>query len=119
MPYEFTQDDFMKFQQAVLEAGGDQASLTGILTDFQDTMISAMGIVENAVQENAQLKDENSRLEKSNKDLFFRVGETVRQQQAQESRGFGLAEAPEAQTVAEYLDAWFEARKERKGVMYG
>ena len=38
MPFEFTTDDWNEFTKKVLEANGDQATLTTLLSDMQDTL---------------------------------------------------------------------------------
>lgn len=74
MPYEFTQEDFSKFSTDILNAGGDQATLTSVLADMSGTVTDSIA---KAVADGKRLEDitqENERLKKANMELFLRVG---------------------------------------------
>lgn len=74
MPYEFTQEAFSKFSTDVLNAGGDQATLTSVLADMSGTITDSIAL---SVANGKKLDDvmaENERLKKANMELFLRVG---------------------------------------------
>ena len=75
MPYEFSQDDFMRFQTEVLGAEGDQATLTSLLTDMQNTFSTALAKVNETTAANVKLSETNQRLQESNMSLFLKIGE--------------------------------------------
>ena len=41
--YEFTQDSFRQFSEDIIAAGGDQATLTTILSQMQDVIVDNIG----------------------------------------------------------------------------
>lgn len=74
MPYEFTQEDYSKFSQDIINAGGDQATLTSLLADMSGTVVDAIA---KATVDSKKLEDisaENDRLKSANMELFLRVG---------------------------------------------
>lgn len=77
MPYAFTQEDYLKFQDDVLGANGDQATLTTLLADMQSTITDSLALVESTKSANTELTAENSRLKESNINLLRRVGENA------------------------------------------
>lgn len=74
MAYEFTQDSFREFSEAVISAGGDQATLTTLLSQMQDVIIDNIGKMEQLTQNNENVTKENERLKSANMDLFLRIG---------------------------------------------
>jgi hypothetical protein len=74
MAYEFTQDSFREFSEAVISAGGDQATLTTLLSQMQDVIIDNIGKMEQLTQSNENVTKENERLKSANMDLFLRIG---------------------------------------------
>lgn len=77
MPYDFTVDDFSKFTQDVLEAKGDQATLTSIMADMQTTVTNAMAAAVKSSENEQRITAENERLRNANMELFLRVGDTA------------------------------------------
>ena len=110
MPYAFTPEDYSKFQSAILEAGGDQATLTSILTDFQDTFTASYAQVNTTQADIARITAENNRLKETNMTLFQRVGTPVTQIKEPETE-----DPPESKykNVDEYMQAYFSSL--RKG----
>lgn len=106
MPYAFTPDDYSKFQTAVLEAGGDQATLTSILSDFQDTFTSSFAQVNTVNADIARITAENQRLKQTNMELFQRVGTPLRAVEPKEEE-----EPPESKykNVDEYMQSLFSS----------
>ena len=74
MAYEFTQDSFRQFSEEVISAGGDQATLTTLLSQMQDVIIDNIGKMEQLTQNNENVTKENERLKSANMDLFLRIG---------------------------------------------
>lgn len=107
MPYAFTPEDYSKFQSELLEAGGDQATVTSILTDFQDTFTESYSEVLTSRAEMERIKAENNRLKQTNMELFQRhVGTPVQQIKEPEP------EPPESKykNVDEYLTDYFSRK---------
>ena len=73
MAYEFTQDSFRQFSEEVISAGGDQATLTTLLSQMQDVIIDNIGKMEQLTQNNENVTKENGRLKSANMDLFLRM----------------------------------------------
>lgn len=74
MPYEFTAEDFNKFSEDILKAGGDQATLTTLLADMNGTVTDAIAKGLASTERVETVTAENERLKKANMDLFLRVG---------------------------------------------
>lgn len=75
MAYEFTEQGWREFTQAILDANGDQATLTSVLADMGDTFITGVNTGNKVEEENAEVRKENDRLKEANMSLFLRVGE--------------------------------------------
>lgn len=75
MPYGFNTDDFNKFSQDIINAGGDQATLTTLLSDMQTTFTENIAKGVSDAADIKRLSDENERLRTANMELFLRVGE--------------------------------------------
>ena len=87
MSFEFTTDAWSDFTRQVLEAKGDQATLTTILSDMQDTCTTGITTQEELDKTNKSLKEENGRLKEANMSLFLRVGEQKKDSQEPEKSG--------------------------------
>lgn len=74
MPYVFTSEDFNKFSDDIIKAGGDQATLTTLLADMGTTVTEAIAKAVTDAEQVATVTAENERLKKANMDLFLRVG---------------------------------------------
>lgn len=74
MAYEFTQDSYRQFSEAIIEAKGDQATLTTILSDMQDTFNKGIADLTATNETNSNITKENERLKQANMDLFLRLG---------------------------------------------
>lgn len=116
MPYAFTQEDFRKFQDDVIKAGGDQATLTSLLSDMQTTFTESMALVETTKNENEAITAENGRLKDSNMKLFLQVGEQAKAMQTGKPESPLGGEEPESkfQSADEYMQAYFE-KLDKKG----
>lgn len=75
MPYEFTPEDFSKFSEDIIKAGGDQATLTSLLADMQGTYTDAIAKSMADTRTLETTTAENERLKAANYQLFLRVGE--------------------------------------------
>ena len=104
MPYAFTPEDYSKFQTEILEAGGDQATLTSILSDFQDTFAASFAQVNTVNADNARITAENQRLKQVNMDLFQRVGTPI---QKIDPPAPEEPEESKYKNVDEYMQAYF------------
>lgn len=75
MPYEFTSEEFTRFGEDIIKAGGDQATLTALITDMSDTVTKAVIQSVQDAEKVEKIEAENERLRKSNMSLFLRVGD--------------------------------------------
>ena len=105
MAFEFTPEGYQKFSQAVLDANGDQATLTGILADMQETFSGAVSTVADNTAKITTLEQDNQRLLAKTMDLFLRVGQTINQQQGTP------APAQKTQSTAEYMHEYLAKLK--------
>lgn len=112
MPYNFTVDDFNKFSQDIIQAGGDQASLTSLLADMGGTFTEAVAKDIATGEKLSTVTAENDRLKSANMELFLRVGTKVAEdagvitkQQEQEK--------PE-QGVSDYMRSYFDKLQKGK-----
>ena len=112
MPYAFTPDDYSRFQEDIIQAGGDQASLTTILSDFQGTFLESKAVVDSTQADMERLTAENQRLKDANMTLFLRVGEQVRQQDTP-PQSPPEDEEPKYKNVDEYLTAFFNGKNQK------
>ena len=103
MPYEFTQDGFKQFSEAVIGAGGDQATLTTLLADMQGTYETSIGSLAKALKDVETTKEENDRLRKANMDLFLRIGAHPEDKPPQTAQPEGGK-----MNCAEYMAQYFE-----------
>ena len=108
MPYNFTPEDYRKFTEDILKADGDQATLTTVMADMQETFVKGMASIEEAQKTAASKEEENNRLLEANRKLFMeRVGGDLTTPEA--------ASKPEEQkplTTAEYMQNYFKQLKE-------
>lgn len=102
MPYNFTLDDYRKFTEDIIKTEGDQATLTTILADMQDTFTDNIALVESERSEREKLSKENTRLKESNMSLFLRVGAQAR------GEDNTPPEEEKTQTVSEYMTKYLE-----------
>lgn len=72
--YEFTQDSFRQFSEDIIAAGGDQATLTTILSQMQGVIVDNIGVLQKTQQTADSVEKENERLKSANMDLFLRIG---------------------------------------------
>lgn len=104
MAYEFTQDSYREFSQAIIDAKGDQATITSVLADMQDTFNDNIGLLATTRKDNEGLTAENKRLKDANMDLFLRIGA----QKEEINNQTGGREEPKEQSVDEYMQSYFE-----------
>ena len=105
MPYEFTQDGYRDFSEKIIAAGGDQATVTSILADMQDTINDNIGKLTKLTEDNKTITAENDRLRNANMDLFLRIGS-----QNPEGGAGGqnqMQEDTKPVTISEYMDSLF------------
>ena len=107
MAYEFTQDGYRAFSQAIIDANGDQATITSILADMQDTYNDTIGVVTKLAEDNKTITAENERLRNANMDLFLRIGTAKEDIQ-------NNSPAPEKSiSTAEYMENYFKKLEEK------
>ena len=106
MPYDFTSDGYEQFSQAIIGAGGDQATLTSILSDMQTTFTDNIAQGINNTKELDTVKAENERLRKANMDLFLRVGEQQREKTGEQKPP--KQEDSEQPSTQSLMDKYFE-----------
>lgn len=82
MAYEFTQEGFNEFSRQILDAQGDQGTLTTILADMQETFSGAVNTQVENTEKIEKLTNENEHLLKKNMDLFLRIGQNLPTQQS-------------------------------------
>lgn len=105
MAYEFTTDDFTKFSQDLISAGGDQATVTGLLADMQDTITKAVARDITNTEQLTKLTEENQRLKDGNMALFLRLGtETANQSGIQNQ-----APSEPVKKISDVLGGYFDA----------
>lgn len=83
MSYEFTQEGYRNFSQAIIDAKGDQATLTTILADMQTTFENSIGTLATSNKNLEDTQAENTRLKEANMNLFLRIGEPQQNQPPQ------------------------------------
>lgn len=102
MPYEFTQDGFKSFTDAVLAANGDQATLTTILADMQDTFTDGIGRVTKAEADRDTANAERERLKNANMELFLRIGSM------QETKPSDELKPKPPMSTTDYMQSFFD-----------
>lgn len=100
MPYEFTQDAYREFSEAIIGANGDQATLTTILSDMQDTFNKGIADLTATTENNTNISKENERLKQANMDLFLRLGTPQEENKP-------APEPAKPMSTKEYMDAYF------------
>lgn len=83
MPYAFTAEDFAKFSEDIINAEGDQATITTLLADMRDTYTANIGVLADANKNLETTKSENERLLKANMNLYLRIGADPKEKPAQ------------------------------------
>lgn len=106
MPYAFTQEDYLKFQEDILGANGDQATLSTVLADMQSTITDSLALVETTKSANNDLSAENTRLKESNINLLRRVGENALVMQGTKQEQY-YDDEPKYHDADEYMQAYF------------
>ena len=104
MPYEFTQDGFKSFTHAVLAANPDQATLTTILADMQDTFTDGIGRVVKAEADRDTANAERERLKNANMELFLRIGSM------QEDKPSDALKQPAPMSTSDYMTKFFDSQ---------
>ena len=108
MPYDFNQEGYRQFQEDILAADGDQATLTSVLAAMQQTFTESFALVETNKTEMEAIKKENERLVESNMGLFLQIGEQAKKiQDKQVQKPLAGIEEPPKQTVREYMNDFF------------
>lgn len=102
MAYNLSQDDFRKFTEDVLGANGDQATLTTILADMQDTVFNGIGQIEKLTKTTDDLDKENARLRSANMELFLRIGDSNKESSKQTET------QKEPLSTSEYMEKYFD-----------
>lgn len=100
MTYELTQDSFRRFSEDILAANGDQATLTTLLSDMQDTVYKGIADLAATNEANSNITKENERLKTANMDLFLRLG-TPQEVNAP------AAEPQKPMSTKEYMEQYF------------
>ena len=109
MAYEFTVDSYRTFSDDIINANGDQATITSRLADMQDAFTNSIGRLTKAEQDAESLKQENERLRQANLDLFLRIGES-----AKPSANNPQQEEDTAEGVDEYMNKFFDKLEGKK-----
>ena len=107
MPYEFTQEGFRDFSQKIIDAKGDQATVTSILAEMQDTFNDNIGRLTKLESDNQSITAENERLRNANMDLFLRIGAT----QESVTKGQPTPTQEKPMSTAEYMENYFKEEK--------
>lgn len=105
MPYEFTAESFSKFTEDILQAGGDQATLTTLLADMQGTVTEAIAKDIAGTEKVNTVTAENERLKKANMDLFLRVGSAAMKTEEEKK----TEEEAEQIDTAQYMQKYFNS----------
>lgn len=105
MPYDFSQDGFRQFSEDLIKTEGDQALMTTILADMQDTYNDNIGKLEKAMQDADALTKERDRLKESNMELFLRIGSV------QTDKPSEHIEDPKPMSTADYMQSFFDKQK--------
>lgn len=105
MPFELTPEGYQDFSTKILEAEGDQATLTSLLADMQTTFTDAIAKDASNTEKVTTVEAENERLRKANMDLFLRVGS-----QMNKGGESGQQQEPEkkVQSTKDYMNSYFE-----------
>lgn len=110
MAYEFTQEGFRTFSEALVNANGDQATVTSVLADMQDTFNDNIGKLTALTQENESIKAENERLRNANMDLFLRIG--TQKEEIEKGKPASVQESV-TMTTADYMENYFKKMEEK------
>lgn len=100
MPYEFNPESFTRFTQDILNANGDQATITDVIGDMSDTMTDAFSAMAKAKEDIDTITAERDRLRDTNSRLILRVGSFDKQNGAPEQ------EKPERVTTKSRLEKY-------------
>lgn len=116
MPYDFTADDFTKFTQDILQANGDQATLTSLIVDMQGTITEAVATSTKNTEKMQKLEQENERLRTRNLELFYQVGQEQRERAGLPHANLGEPDEEDKPKIStdDYMRSYFEKLDERK-----
>lgn len=109
MAYEFTVDSYRTFSDDIINANGDQATITSRLADMQDAFTNSIGRLTKAEQDAESLKQENERLRQANLDLFLRIGESAKPSTSNQPADEDVVEG-----VDEYMNKFFDKLEGKK-----
>lgn len=109
MSFDFTTDSWSDFTKQVIESKGDQATLTTLLSDMQDTFTTGITTQTELDKTNKSLKEENGRLKEANMALFLRVGEHKKDSQEPEKSGEPKP-GEEGHAVDKFLDNLYKEK---------
>lgn len=104
MAYEFTTEGYRSFSEAIIAANGDQATITSILADMQDTVTNNITALETANKNVESLTSENERLKTANMNLFLRIGEST----ANDKGGSGSPKPESEMDADQYMENFFK-----------
>lgn len=107
MAYEFTQDSFRQFSEDVIGAKGDQATLTTLLSDMQDTFTKGIADLAATNETNGTVTKENERLKQANMDLFLRLG-------TPQEPNKPASEPEKPVSTSDYMEKYFERLEKSK-----
>lgn len=111
MPYTFTAEEYNRFSEDIIKAGGDQATLTSLLADMQGTVTDAIAKDIANTEKVTSVTAENERLRKANMDLFLRVGSQAIQQTGGTTQ---TEEEKEPIDTKQYMNQYFASLDEEK-----
>lgn len=100
MAFDFTLEGYRDFSEKIIAANGDQATITSVLAEMQDTVIDKIGLLAKQEQDLDGFTAENQRLKAANAELFFRIGTN-----AQQAADPPLPEDKPPLTVADFLES--------------
>lgn len=100
MAFEFTHDSYRDFSEKIISAGGDQATVTSILSDMQDTFYKGIADLQATMEHSETISKENERLKNANMDLFLKLG--TPQQPNQPTQ-----EPEKPMSTADYMEQYF------------
>lgn len=112
MPYEFSQDGYRQFSEAIVAANGDQATLTTLLADMQDTFNDNIGKLTKLDTDNKSITAENERLRNANMELFLRIG--TQAEPGGDGKGTGTSQEGDTISTADYMENYFKKLEEKK-----
>lgn len=107
MPFEFTPESYRDFSEQIINAGGDQATLTSVLADMQGTFTDQIALATKQAADVEAITAENERLKTSNMELFLRVGANQQQNNQQSQQ----QETETTMDTKSYMENYFKEDK--------